>query len=59
VVAVVVAHGPVEPDELRQWARERLASHKVPKDVHFVESLPRNALGKTMKPEVVRLLQTT
>lgn len=59
VVAVVVADNPVEPDELRQWVGERLAAHKVPKDIHFTDSLPRNALGKTMKPEVVRLLTTS
>jgi malonyl-CoA/methylmalonyl-CoA synthetase len=56
VVAVIVAANKVEPDELRQWVKERLAAHKVPKDFHFTDSLPRNALGKTMKPEVVRLI---
>lgn len=56
VVAVVVADGPVEGDELRLWVKERLAVHKVPKEFHFTDALPRNALGKTMKPEVVRLL---
>lgn len=58
VTAVVVTRNPVEPEELRQWVRERLAAHKVPKEVHFTESLPRNALGKTMKPEVIRLITT-
>ena len=56
VVAVVVAAQPVEADDLRLWVKERLAGHKVPKDFHFRDALPRNALGKTMKPEVVRLL---
>ena len=59
VVAVVVAKQPVDPDELKTWLRERLAPHKVPKDYHFVDTLPRNALGKTMKPEVVRLVERT
>jgi malonyl-CoA/methylmalonyl-CoA synthetase len=58
VVAVVVAANEVEPDELRRWAKARLAAHKIPKDFHFTDSLPRNALGKTMKPEVVRLIST-
>jgi malonyl-CoA/methylmalonyl-CoA synthetase len=56
VVAVVVANRPVEPEELRQWARGILAPHKVPKEFHFTDALPRNPLGKTIKPEVVRLL---
>jgi hypothetical protein len=28
----------------------------VPREFHFTDALPRNALGKTVKPEVVRLL---
>ena len=56
VVAVVVTDRPVEADTLRRWTKERLAAHKVPKDFHFTDALPRNALGKTMKPEVIRLV---
>jgi malonyl-CoA/methylmalonyl-CoA synthetase len=56
VVAVVVAKQPVDADELRKWARGILAPHKVPKDFHFTDALPRNPLGKTMKPEVVRFV---
>jgi malonyl-CoA/methylmalonyl-CoA synthetase len=54
VVAVVVARRPVDAEELRQWARSILAPHKVPKEFHFTDALPRNPLGKTIKPEVVR-----
>jgi malonyl-CoA/methylmalonyl-CoA synthetase len=56
VVAVVVANRLVDAEELRQWARGILAPHKVPREFHFTDALPRNALGKTVKPEVVRLL---
>jgi len=56
VVAVVVSKAPVDPDELRQWAKGILAPHKVPKEFHFADSLPRNPLGKTLKPEVVRFV---
>ena len=37
---------------LRAWAGERLAPYKVPARVHFVDELPRNALGKVIKPEL-------
>ncbi|MGH8870707.1 MAG: acyl-CoA synthetase [Acidimicrobiia bacterium] len=57
VVAVLVARHPIEAGELRRWARDILAPHKVPKDFHFTDSLPRNPLGKTMKPEVVRWVE--
>lgn len=56
VVAVIVAQEAVEPEELRDWVRDRLAPHKVPKQYHFVDELPRNALGKTMKPRVVEMI---
>ena len=51
VVAVVVcAPGvTVDPSVLRAGMRERLASFKLPKRVHVVDSLPRNAMGKVEK----------
>jgi malonyl-CoA/methylmalonyl-CoA synthetase len=57
VVAVLVASDPVEAEALREWMKGRLAPHKVPKEFHFTDSLPRNAMGKTVKPEVVRILE--
>jgi malonyl-CoA/methylmalonyl-CoA synthetase len=56
VVAVLVANAPVEADELKQWVRGILAPHKVPKEFHFTDALPRNPLGKTLKPEVIRFV---
>ncbi len=41
--------------ELREWGKERLAPYKVPTLLHVAEQLPRNALGKVLKPEVARL----
>lgn len=40
--------------ELRTFARARLATYKVPKDILFLAELPRNALGKVVKPELIR-----
>ena len=42
-------------DELQQWAKTRLAPYKVPRALQPVDALPRNAMGKVLKPEVVRL----
>jgi malonyl-CoA/methylmalonyl-CoA synthetase len=56
VVAVVVASDPVESEELKEWVKDRLAPHKVPKEFHFTDSLPRNPMGKTVKPDVVRMV---
>lgn len=41
--------GPeITADDIRQWVRTRLAEHSVPRDVHFVDDLPRNATGKVI-----------
>ncbi len=42
----------LEINDLREWARTRLAPYKIPKDLICVDQLPRNAMGKVVKPEV-------
>lgn len=55
-VAVVLRHGhPLTLEELREWGKRRLAPYKVPSRMLIVEELPRNPLGKVLKP-VVKLL---
>jgi len=39
-------------DSLRSWAKERLANYKIPAQICIVTDLPRNAMGKIVKPEV-------
>ena len=43
---------PPGPDELLAFAAERLAGFKQPRVVHYLEALPRNALGKVLKHEL-------
>ena len=47
--------GTLDLDELRAWARTRLAPYKIPRDLACVRHLPRNAMGKVVKPEVLTL----
>ncbi len=54
VVACVELRGPVTEADLRAFAKEKLASYKCPKEVHFFDALPRNAMGKVQKPDLVR-----
>jgi malonyl-CoA/methylmalonyl-CoA synthetase len=50
VAAVVVRNDPaLTRDALIDFCRDQLASYKKPRVVVFVESLPRNALGKVQK----------
>lgn len=52
IAAVVVAKETVEEAELIEFAKKSLAAHKVPKSVHFVGELPKNASGKLLKREL-------
>jgi malonyl-CoA/methylmalonyl-CoA synthetase len=44
--------------ELQQWAKGHLAPYKVPRALHVVKALPRNAMGKVVKPEVAALFRS-
>ncbi len=60
VVACVVRKGPAAADDaaaLRAFAKERLAAYKVPKEVLFLAELPKNALGKVVKPALLAQLE--
>ncbi len=46
----------VEADELRVWCRDRLAGFKCPREIHVVEALPRNPVGKIMRKDLKLLL---
>ena len=38
-----------DPDELKLYVKNNLARYKVPRDVVFVDELPRNATGKVLR----------
>jgi long-chain acyl-CoA synthetase len=40
------------PDELRQYARDRVAAYKYPRKVWLVEALPKGPTGKILRREV-------
>ena len=50
IVAFVV--GDARPDELIEYVAQQLSTHKRPREVRLVESLPRNAMGKVLKKEL-------
>jgi fatty-acyl-CoA synthase len=57
--AFVVATGEadVSEDELRAHIKANLAAYKAPREIEFLEELPRNATGKILKRELHRLHQ--
>lgn len=52
IVAFVV--GDAKPDELIDFVAEQLSVHKRPREVRIVDSLPRNAMGKVVKKELMK-----
>jgi malonyl-CoA/methylmalonyl-CoA synthetase len=51
---VVVRDGAtLELDELQAFARERLAVYKVPRALRLLPALPRNAMGKVQKKQLL------
>ncbi len=50
---VVAAEGQsIDPDELVEWTKERIAGFKRPRSVDVVDELPRNASGKILKKDL-------
>jgi fatty-acyl-CoA synthase len=50
---VVVTNGAtVGEDELKDYVKANLARYKVPREIVFLEELPRNATGKVLKREL-------
>lgn len=58
VTAVVVPRDGTEVllEPLREWGRIRLAAYKLPSLLVVRAELPRNAMGKVNKPELIRSL---
>jgi malonyl-CoA/methylmalonyl-CoA synthetase len=56
--AVVLREGEsLDLESMRSWAKERLASHKIPSRLLIVDALPRNAMSKVTKPAIVDLFK--
>jgi malonyl-CoA/methylmalonyl-CoA synthetase len=56
--AVVLKEGDaLDLQSLRAWARERLTTYKLPSRLLLLDTLPRNAMGKVMKPALAALFQ--
>ena len=44
--------GSLDEDDVREYVKENLARYKVPREVAFLDELPRNATGKVLKREL-------
>ena len=59
VAAVVALKGDNDMtlENLKGWCDGKLSSYKVPKQVRVVDALPRNAMGKVVKPSLKPLFE--
>jgi fatty-acyl-CoA synthase len=53
--AFVVTREEISEDEVKAFVKDNLARYKVPRDVVFLEDLPRNPTGKILKRELAQL----
>lgn len=56
VAAFVILKEHVDHDTLITLCRESLAPYKVPRQIFFVQELPRNSIGKVVKAQLVSQL---
>jgi acyl-CoA synthetase (AMP-forming)/AMP-acid ligase II len=55
LAAFVVKSGDgLSEDEVKKYVKENLAKYKVPREVEFLDELPRNATGKVVKRDLVK-----
>lgn len=55
VAVILESAKALDLDDLRNWAKERLAPYKVPSLLRITDTLPRNAMGKVMKTHVAKM----
>ena len=49
---VLSSPGAADEDELKAYVKSNLARYKVPREIVFIDELPRNATGKILKREL-------
>jgi len=42
----------IDVSQLKSHLRDNLANFKIPKQLHFIDTLPKNATGKVLKREL-------
>lgn len=47
---------PPSQEELIEYCRDKIAGYKIPKEIFYVDNLPRNATNKLVRRELLKLL---
>ena len=52
-VVLKKAHkGTISKDDILNYCKDNLAIYKLPKEIEFIDELPRNAMGKIIRKEL-------
>jgi malonyl-CoA/methylmalonyl-CoA synthetase len=57
VSAAIVCKDDFDTKALNAWMREQMPAYKTPRAYHRLAELPRNAMGKVTKKDVVNLIK--
>ena len=57
VAAAIVTQGVVDEKALNTWMRQQMPAYKTPRKYLVISELPRNAMGKVTKKDVVKLME--
>lgn len=57
VAAAIVTKADIDEKALSTWMREQMPAYKTPRKYVEVQDLPRNAMGKVTKKDVVQLIK--
>ncbi|MFI5171702.1 MAG: class I adenylate-forming enzyme family protein [Chitinophagales bacterium] len=52
---VVIENGEIQLNELRSWAKDKMAEYKLPTELKLVTELPRNPAGKILRKQLREL----
>jgi len=55
VEVALVGDGALDDESIMQTVKEKLGSVRTPKAVHFVDELPRNAVGKVVRRDLAKI----
>ncbi len=51
---VLKSEQDINLDLLHLWVKDRLAKYKIPKSYMILKEMPKNAMGKVSKPDLIK-----
>ena len=56
IVCAAIVSNNLSEDEIKSFLKEKIAGYKIPKRIFFIESIPRNEMGKVKRAELLSQL---